>query len=101
MPSPSQVKDTLTEKNGIITNILMVIVIGVGGFFGDRIVNKLDELNQTINGALTEIAVIREINLRQEDDIKRLKTWRDGASTDINQLKSWKESQTEHNLQRR
>jgi hypothetical protein len=81
MPSTSiSVRDVLGEKNGVITNILMTVILVAGSFFADRILARLDQLNETMNKALTEIAVIQEVNDGQTKDIKKLEAWKESHS---------------------
>lgn len=60
------VKDTLNERSGIITNVLLAAAVTLLGWMNLNIA----ELN-------TNVAVMQEVNNRQDNDIKKLQMWRD------------------------
>lgn len=67
MPDPViNVQDTLNERSGIITNVLLAAAVALLGW-----------MNLSITELNTHVAVMQEVNNRQSDDIKKLQRWRE------------------------
>jgi hypothetical protein len=100
------VKDGMTEKNAVITNLLITAVLVVGGWFGDGVLDHLKSINESMTSALENIARVQQITKGHSSDITELRAndkeasrerldLKIGQNSIINQLKTYERSHKE------
>lgn len=55
-----------------LTNILIIIVTGMGGFMGNQIISNQTEMQKDITAIKVSVGISNQKNIDQDSDIKRL-----------------------------